>query len=343
MANFINSSSPHVKSNTSTRSIMIEVCIALLPITIASIVLFGLPALWIILVATAAAVLSEFVYLLLCKKTVKQFVEQFDCTSVVTGMLIGLNMPSGVALYVPALASIFGIVVVKMLFGGTGRNIVNPAIAARVFAFMSFGAMMATYTTPNVESFSGLITTGATNLQSVIGSATSTFSAWELFLGVGVAGVIGETCKLAIILGGIYLCVRGILNFRWPLVYILTVGVVTVLINPVIVYDTTWAIAPIVSWSLDFDLFWQSILSGGLILGAVFMATDYVTTPMTKAGNYVYFVLLGVFTAVMRNVTGMEVVSFAILFMNLLVPLIDKFVRRRPFGYVAPVKAKEGK
>ncbi len=343
MGKLINSSSPHVKSNTTTRKVMIEVCIALAPITIASIVLFGLPAVWIMLVATAAAVLSEFVYLLLCKKTVKQFAEQFDFTSVVTGMLIGLNMPAGTALFVPALASVFAIIVVKMLFGGTGRNIVNPAIAGRIFAFMSFATYMTAYTVPNIDAFSGMITTGATNLQSVIGNATSTFNAWELFLGVGVSGVIGETCKLAIIVGGIYLCVRGLLNFRWPLVYILTVGVVTVLINPVIVYDTSWAVASIVSISFDLDLFWQSILSGGLILGAVFMATDYVTTPMTKVGNYIYFLLLGIFTAVMRNVTGMEVVSFAILFMNLLVPLIDKYVRRRPFGYVRPVTVKEGK
>lgn len=340
MANFINSSSPHVKSNTSTRSIMIEVCIALVPITIASIVLFGLSALWIILVATATAVLSEFVYLLLCKKTVKDFAKQFDFTSVVTGMLIGLNMPSGVELYVPVLASIFGIVVVKMLFGGTGRNIVNPAIAGRIFVFMSFSSMMI-YATPNVEAFSGLITTGATNLQSVVGDATSTFSAWELLLGVGVAGVIGETCKIAIILGGIYLCVRGILNFRWPLVYMLTVGVVTVLINPIIVYDTTWAIAPIESISLNFDLFWQSILSGGLVLGAVFMATDYTTSPMTKTANYVYFAVMGILTAVLRQACGMEVVSFVILLMNLLVPLFDKYIRRKPFGYVAPAKSNK--
>ncbi len=341
MGKLISSSSPHVKSNTTTRRIMVEVCVALLPITIASIVLFGLSALWIMLVATATAVLSEFVYLLLCKKTVGQFAKQFDFTSVVTGMLIGLNMPSSVELYVPALASIFGIVVVKMLFGGTGKNIVNPAIAGRIFVFMSFSSMMI-YATPNFASVTdGLITTGATYLGTIVGDAISTHSVWDLLLGTGVAGVIGETCRIAIIIGGIYLCIRGILNFRWPLVYLLTVGVVTVLINPVFIYDTSWAVPVATGFTLDFDLFWQSILSGGLMLGAVFMATDYTTSPMTKTANYVYFAVMGILTAVLRQACGMEVVSFVILLMNLLVPLFDKYIRRRPFGYVAPVKSSK--
>lgn len=328
MQQLIYSSSPHIKRPLTTKRIMIEVSIALLPVSIAACVLFGLPALWILLIATVVAVASELVFKLCQKQKFGDFWKAFDFTSVVTGMLIGLNMPAGVELYVPALASIFAIVIVKMLFGGTGKNMVNPAIAGRVFAFLSFGTMTQ-YVSPIYGGINGgSVSTGATNLGSILNpdSVTSTLSTLDLLLGTGVAGVIGETCRLAIIIGGVYLMIRGILNFRWPIVYIAVVGLVTVMLN-----------------GFNFALFLPSILSGGLILGAIFMATDYVTSPTSKWANYAYFAVLGILTAVLRQATGIEVVSFAILLMNLTVPLFDKYIRPRPFGYTKQPKVKEVK
>ncbi len=329
MEKYVFSASPHIKSPRTTRGIMIDVCIAMLPACIMGCILFGWQALITLVVATLAAVLSEIVYRLCAGVKFQTILKEFDFTSVVTGMLVGMNMPAGIAVYVPILASIFAIVVVKMLFGGTGKNLVNPAIAGRIFAFMSFAMAMTTYPAALIGSLnggaitdaSGAVVSGATPLSALLGSNSSTLSNLDLFLGTGVGGVIGETCKAALILGGIYLVIRKVLNFRWPIVYVAVTGLVTVALN-----------------GFDFNVFLPSILSGGLILGAVFMATDFVTTPNTKLGNYIYFVVLGALTAVLRHFTGGEVVSFAILFMNLLVPIIDKYVYPRPFGFV---KAKK--
>ena len=328
MAKFVYSSSPHVKTPLTTRRIMIEVAIALLPACIVGIVYFGLVALLTLAIATLAAVLSEVVYRLCQKVLFKTILKEFDFTSVVTGLLVGMNMPANIAWYVPLLASIFAIVIVKMVFGGTGRNIVNPAIAGRVFAIISFAGLMTTYPSANVGSLSGgFISSGATPLGALYNpDLTNTLTNLDLFLGVGVPGVIGETCKAALLLGGIYLCARGIINFRWPIVYIAVTGLFTVALN-----------------GFDFNYFLPSILSGGLFLGAIFMATDYVTSPTTKLGNYIYFVLLGLLTAGMRQIKGTEMVSYCILFMNLFVPLIDKYIVKRPFGYQKPVKVKEDK
>ena len=264
-----------------------------------------------------------------------QILKEFDYTSLVTGMLVGMNMYANSKWYVPLLASVFAVVVVKMLFGGTGKNIVNPAIAGRIFAFISFGAAFGGTMefTDKVLGPTYDYIQGATPLQTLFGkeAAGNTLTNLDLLLGTGVPGCIGEVCKVALIIGGIYLVVRGVLNFRWPLVYIATTGVVAVLIN--VIKGESFAQA--------IGIFLPSILSGGLILGAIFMATDYVTTPNTKLGNYVYFVLLGVVTAVLRSAVKGEVVSFAILFMNLFVPLIDKYIVRKPFGYVKPQKAKK--
>ena len=307
------SNSPHVKCGNSTRKIMLDVVIALLPAAVAGIVYFGWRAALVIALSVVSAVLSEGIFLLCMKKSVGEIVRSFDCSSVVTGLLLALTLSASVPWYVPVLSAAFAVVVVKMLFGGTGKNLVNPALAGRIFAFISFQMVMTsgwlTPLSPNVEA-------GATILPSLIhpteDAALSVwdFQWWELFLGINVAGCIGETCKLAIILGGIYLVCRGVLDFRWPLVYLLTAGLFTVALN-----------------GFDFAYFFPSLFTGGIMLGAIFMATDYVTTPNTKAGNYVYFILLGLLTA------GLQVVSFAILLMNLTVPLIDKWIYPRPFGY----------
>ncbi|MCM1194904.1 MAG: RnfABCDGE type electron transport complex subunit D [Corallococcus sp.] len=355
MSNYVYSSSPHIKSPRTTRGIMIDVCIALLPSCIMGCVYFGWKALLILALATVSAVASEWVFLLCCKKKFTEIIRDFDFTSVVTGLLIGMNMYSTSKWYAAILASVFAIVIVKMLFGGTGKNIVNPAIAGRIFAFMAFGAAFGgTFSAipdqPSVSQLSVIrsIKAGATPLQAIYDSSiANTLNGWDLLLGTGVQGCIGEVCKLALIVGGIYLIIRGVLNFRWPLVYILVTGVVSVIIAWIDGCNALVNVTPsfvAVEFNKALGVFLPSILSGGLILGAVFMATDYVTTPNTKLGNYIYFVLLGVLTAVMRRAVKGEVVSFVILLMNLLVPLIDLYIRRKPFGYVKPAKAvKEAK
>ena len=367
MAKYVYSSSPHIKSPVTTRRIMIDVCIALLPACIAGCVLMGIanpvyPQLGLLsfmqlAICCVSSVAAEFVYLLCCKKPFMNILKEFDFTSLVTGLLIGMNLYPTSKWYVGIFASVFAIVVVKMLFGGTGKNIVNPAIAGRIFAFIAFGAAfggaMGFVNPGNGEAItvnspvSGGKATGATPLQILMGTeGESTLTNLDLLLGTGVAGCIGEVCKLALIIGGIYLVVRGVLNFRWPLVYIATTGVVAVLIAWI---DACTVDGKFVAALMDIKFvpalqaFLPSILSGGLILGAIFMATDYVTTPNTKLGNYIYFVLLGILTAVLRKAVKGEAVSFAILLMNLLVPMFDMYIRRKPFGYVKPVKEKKVK
>ena len=361
MSTYIYSSSPQIRSKRTTRAVMIDVCIALLPACIAGCVLLGvsggasagLGAFLQLAIASVAAVLAEFVYLLCCKKPFQQILKEFDFSSLVTGMLVGMNMYYNSKWYVPLLASVFAIVVVKMLFGGTGKNIVNPAIAGRIFAFISFGAAFggtmyfadqSGEAIKTLSPVSGGYVQGATPLQVLMGAdAKNTLSNLDLLLGTGVPGCIGEICKVALIAGGIYLIVRGVLNFRWPLVYILTTGVVAVLLtwNDLCAAEAATKVDVGEKFVEALGTFLPHVLSGGLILGAVFMATDFVTTPNTKLGNYIYFVLLGVITAVLRRAVKGEAVSFAILLMNLLVPLIDKLIVRKPFGYVKPQKVKE--
>lgn len=324
------SSSPHVKSPKTTRQIMIHVCIALMPAVIMGIVLFGGMAALILSLSLVSAVASEFVYLLICKKSFRQIAREFDFTSCVTGLLVGMSIGVNYPWYAPIFGSVFAIIVVKMIFGGTGKNLVNPAVTGRIFIFMSFQAMVGAWIIPNINSITGgQINSGATILGGLLDAKNPTFptlSNWDLLLGTGLAGCIGETCKLALILGGIYLAVLGIINIGYPVLYVAVTGLFTVALN-----------------GFNFGYFLPAILSGGLMLGAIFMATDYTTTPNTTLGNIIYFVMLGLITAGLRQATHMEVVSFAILFMNLFVPLIDKFVLPNPFGYKKIKKVKGAK
>ena len=324
------SSSPHVKSPKTTRQIMIHVCIALMPAVIMGIVLFGGMAALILSLSLVSAVASEFVYLLICKKSFRQIAREFDFTSCVTGLLVGMSIGVNYPWYAPIFGSVFAIIVVKMIFGGTGKNLVNPAVTGRIFIFMSFQAMVGAWVIPNINSITGgQINSGATILGELLDAKNPTFptlSNWDLLLGTGLAGCIGETCKLALILGGIYLAVLGIINIGYPVLYVAVTGLFTVALN-----------------GFNFGYFLPAILSGGLMLGAIFMATDYTTTPNTTLGNIIYFVMLGLITAGLRQATHMEVVSFAILFMNLFVPLIDKFVLPNPFGYKKIKKVKGAK
>lgn len=331
---FTLSPSPHVKAPNTTKGIMIHVCIALLPACIMGVVYFGLNALLILLVSLLAAVASEFLYLLIAKKKFIDILKEFDFTSCVTGLLIGMSIGVQAPLYVPALASAFAIIVVKMIFGGTGKNLVNPAVTGRIFAFISFTTVVGSgWVLPAIGSLVGGTsinpTTGATvvtNMYDKISGGLPTLSNLDLFLGTGLTGCIGETCKVALVLGGLYLCALGIIKIIGPAIYVAITGLLTVALN-----------------GFDFNYFLPSILSGGLILGAIFMATDYTTSPNTKLGNVIYYVMLGLITGLLRYFTQMEVVSFAILLMNIIVPLIDKFIITKPFGYKKVKKTKEAK
>lgn len=310
--------SPHIRGGASIRRIMLDVIIALIPACIAGCIFFGARALMVLAISTASAVFFEFLYRALFvekgfdKKAFKSIIDDFDFTSIITGMLLGMNLSSLVEWYVPIIGSFFAIVVVKMLFGGTGKNLFNPAIAGRVFLWMSFPSVVGGFANPDA---SNTVITGATALTNFLETGTTGgISLWDLFIG-RCPGSIGETSALALIIGGIYLIARGVIDFRWPLVYIAVTGIFGVI------------------FAGTFEAFLPLTLGGGLILGAFFMANDYVTTPNTKLGNYVYFILLGLLTAVLRWYKSAEYVSFAILIMNMAVPLIDRYIIQRPFGY----------
>ncbi len=295
------SSSPHILTKKTTRSIMLDVVISLLPATAAGIVWFGWPAVWVILACVAAAVLSEWLFNLATKKgsTLQ------DCSAVVTGLLLALNLPANVPIWQAVVGAVFAIIVVKCLFGGLGRNIVNPAITARVFMLIAFGSMAK-------AAFPVDATAGATPLVELAEGKTPELM--DLFIG-NHGGAIGETCILALILGGIYLLVRGIISWQLPVTFIGTV------------YLLSWAVCgdPTVA------LAW--CLAGGLFLGAIFMATDYVTSPETGWGKIIFGVGAGVITVLIRFWGNYpEGVSFSILLMNILNPFIDSWTARKPFG-----------
>lgn len=321
------SPSPHVKASRTTRRIMIDVCIALAPACVMGCVLFGLSALLMITLSLLSAVAFEFLYLLITGKKFKQILSQFDFTSCVTGLLVALSIGINYPIYSVVIGNAFAIIVVKMLFGGTGNNLVNPAVTGRIFIFISFQSVVGSWVLPMIPSIFGTsVTTSPTILEGILSGALPQLSNWDLLLGTGIMGCIGETCKLALIVGGIYLAIRKVINITYPVIYVAITGLFTVALN-----------------NFNFDFFLPSILSGGLILGAIFMATDYTTTPNTTLGNIIYFIMLGLLTAGLRMATKMEVVSFAILIMNLLVPLFDKWIRPRPFGYKKTKQIKESK
>ena len=333
--NLIVSPAPHIKTRRTTRTIMLDVLIALLPASAAGIVFFGWEAAVFIAISLAGAFLTELVWYLIQHKVwtdsgmLKDFFRQFDLTSLVTGLLLALCLPVQIeAWYMPLLGSIFAVGVAKMLFGGTGKNIVNPALAGRIMLFISFTAMTM-YPAANF----GPIATDAANFDPSAGSTQlgnflsgqPMLSALDLFLGTGVAGCIGETCKLALLVGYLYLCVRGVIKWYLPLLYIAATGL----------------FAMALEGGFGINLFAEAIFSGGLFLGAIFMATDYVTTPKTTLGNIIYFIALGLFTAGLRKAVGIEVVSFAIFLMNFVVFLLDLIIRPRPFGSVKTRRAKQ--
>lgn len=299
------SSSPHVRDNSSTFRIMLDVCIALLPACVFGVVNFGVRALWVLLVSVASCVLSE----LLFEKIVKKPNTIGDLSAVVTGLLLGMNLPSTIPLWMAALGGVFAIVIVKQLFGGLGQNFMNPALGARCFLLISFAGRMTTFTYDGV--------TGATPLALLKTEGLSSVNIMDMFIG-NISGVIGETSVIALLVGALYLFIRRVITPLIPVVYI---GVFTIFI--------------LLFGGQGFDLKFLAahICGGGLMLGALFMATDYVTSPVTNLGKVVYAAILGVLTGLFRVFgNAAEGVSYAIIFTNLLVPIIEKFTVPRAFG-----------
>lgn len=324
-------SSPLIRdTSVSTRRLMGDVVIALLPTALAAVWFFGAPALALILVAVAAAVLSEAVYERLShqKSTIS------DLSAVVTGLLVAFNIPANAPWWMAAIGSILAIVLVKQMFGGLGQNFINPALAARTILMLSWTALMAATAVPAGGQIFGLVTAEADAVAAATPLVNSNYSLWQLFIG-DVPGMLGETCKLTLILGGIYLIVRRVIDWRVPVFFIGT--------SFILFWIQTGVIYSVESGTQN--ALYQ-LLSGGLMLGAFFMATDYVTCPVTKWGRAIMGIGCAVLLFIIRtyNAGYPEGCSFAILFMNVLTPLIDKWTAPKTFGAVKPEKpAKQGK
>jgi len=299
--------SPHIRASHTTQTIMRDVVIALLPATVAGIVIFGLSALWVVLTCVLTAVLSEFLFNLVVKK--RQTVTDFS--AVVTGLLLALNLPATVPLWQAVVGTVFAIIIVKCFFGGLGCNVVNPAITARVFMLIAFTEVTAAAFPVGVDAVSS--STPLSLLKE--GRIEEVPGLLDLFLGK-IGGAIGETCVVALLIGGIYLVVRRVIQWYLPVAFIGTT------------FLLTWAVS---SW--DVTLATTHLLSGGLFIGAIFMATDYVTSPTTPVGKLIFGVGAGALTVLIRFWGGYpEGVSFAILLMNILNPFIEQWTTRKVFG-----------
>ena len=307
------SSSPHVRSKITTNDIMLMVVIALLPATVFGIYNFGPRALLLILLSVATCVLTEYIYEKLMKKpvTVKDF------SAVVTGLLLALNLPASVSWFVPVIGGIFAILIVKQLFGGLGQNFMNPALGARCFLLISFSGQMTDFSVPEGAWGNIAVDTvsGATPLALIKSGETA--DVLSLFIG-NVQGTIGETSAIAILIGAAFLLCMKIIDLRIPLSYLASF----------VIFITIFG-----GHGLDPNYILGHLFGGGLMLGAWFMATDYVTSPITKKGQIVYGVILGVLTGLFRLFGGSaEGVSYAIIFSNLLVPLIERVTMPTAFG-----------
>ena len=304
------SSSPHVRSSVTTRNLMLDVVIAMVPAAAFGVFHFGLHALLVMIVTVAACVASEYVY----EKFMNKPITIADMSAVVTGMILALNMPPEIPIWIPMLGGVFAIIVVKQLFGGLGQNFMNPALAARCFLLISFASYMNDFTSAAI-GFDSL--TGATPLAAMRAGNDVDLAAMV----VGrIPGTIGEVSSIALLIGAVYMIVRKVISPRIPLIYIGTVAVFVFIFGG---FDVNYTI--------------NQIFAGGLIFGAFFMATDYVTSPITKKGQVVFGILLGLLTGIFRLWGGSpEGVSYAIILSNLFMPMIEKLTLPAAFG-------KEGK
>lgn len=312
------SSSPHLRSKKTTTGVMLDVLIALTPALIMAVVYFGFQALLLAFICMGTCVLTEYI----CRKVMKRKNTITDLSAAVTGLLLALNLPARISPFIAIFGCVVAIVVVKQMFGGIGYNFVNPAIAARVVLMVSFPTSMTTWTNTvfmeTVDATASATVVDAVTSATPLAAGEGAYSYLDLFLG-NIGGSMGEVCTLAILLGGIYLVVRKIISPIIPLVYLGT--------------------AAVMSLCLGLDPLYQ-LMSGGIMLGAVFMATDYVTSPITKWGKVIFGVGLGVLTMLIRTFSNLpEGVSFAILLMNILVPHIENLTKPKSFG---EAKKKKG-
>ena len=345
MSRYLVSSSPHIASSRTTRNIMLDVIIALMPAVIAMVAIFGFYPLLNTLVCVGFCVLFEFLFNLIRKK--EQTVG--DLSAVVTGIILALNLPAVVPIYVPVVGALFAIVIAKMLFGGIGRNFANPAISARIFLLLAWTSVMTSFVAPldwssladnnmffSVSNVFNIkmpdLVTSATPLAHVkealeLGTNPATgINALDMFLG-RIGGSAGEVSSLAILIGGVYLLIRKVIDWKIPLIYILSTVIFTA-----IFYSNTGYVGEYV---------WTYLLGGGLLFGAFFMATDYATSPKSPIAVIIYGIGLGLLTVIIRKFSSMsEGVSYAILLMNIATPLLDK-IKVRPFGGYPAYKNKD--
>lgn len=308
------SSSPHVRDKVNTSSIMRDVIIAMIPTALWGITQWGVHAAMVVIITTLAAVIAEYVY----EKAMKLPITVGDYSAAVTGLILALNCPPDIPIWMPVIGSIFAIIVVKQLYGGLGQNFMNPALAARCFLLISFALPMTTFRGVGPDAVSGP-TPMALMKSGAISEITSS-DLLNMFIG-RIPGTIGEVSKICLLIGALYLIVRKVISPKIPLIYIGTVAVFTFIFGG------------FTGHSFDITYVAYEVLGGGLIFGAFFMATDYVTNPITPRGQIVFAVLLGVLTGLFRLFGGSaEGVSYAIILGNILVPLIDRCTIPKAFG-----------
>lgn len=306
--NFIMSSSPHVHTSSTITKIMLDVIIALIPAAAAGVYFFGFYSALVLLTAVASAVIAEWAF----EKITKRKNTIGDLSAAVTGLLIGLNMPPQIPLWMVVIGSAFAIVIVKQMFGGLGKNFVNPALCARCFMLIAWTSAMTTFHEPLVDAVSS-----ATPLAVMKDGSGSLPTLFECFIGLK-AGSIGEVSAIALIIGFIYLLARRVIGIKTSAAYILSFAALTFFFG---------------KSAMDVNFLLYQLLTGGLLLGAFFMATDYTTTPTTSKGMIIFGIGCGVLTFLIRNFGGYpEGVSFSILLMNLASPLIERFTVPKSFG-----------
>lgn len=321
--------SPHIRSELTTQKIMLAVIIALVPAIVAGTIVFGPRALFMVIFCALVSMMTEVV----CRALMKKEGTVSDCSAMLTGVLLALNLPVTLPLWQAAVGCIFAIAVVKQLFGGLGCNFANPAITGRIFLLLSVGSDMTAWAKPfyyrELPLWGLFETSGSTAIDGLTGAtplATGDAGLLELFLG-NVGGSIGETSSLALLIGGIFLIITKLISPVTPVSYLGSLAILTfiqVLITGGDMIEVPYA-----------------LLSGGVILGAFFMATDYVTTPITAKGKLIFGIGCGILTFVIREFASMpEGCSFSILIMNLLTPYIDKFTQTKPIG-AKKINAKE--
>ncbi len=313
------SASPHIHSRSTSKRIMLDVIIALVPELIASTIIFGFRVLAVTATTVGVCVLSEY----LARRAMKRHNTIGDLSAVVTGILLAFNLPVSIPLWMAAVGSVIAIVVVKQLFGGIGQNFVNPALIGRIVLLASFSTAMTTWTKPLAWLGADAATT-ASPLAVMKSDVLPPVSLSEMFLGLR-EGSLGEVCALAIILGGIYLMVRGVILPIIPFTYI-----------------GTFAVIMLIAGKGDFEYLAYQIMGGGLLLGAFFMATDYSTSPINLKGKIVFGIGCGILTALIRLfASAPEGVSFSIIIMNILVPHIENLTTPKPFGAEKAKKEKK--